>query len=88
MFIIARTAKKATCNMHEWEEEDSLWLFTKEEFDQLPDGIELTSISGDQCVKGKDYIDMDIRFGYMAYGVKNPWEHPLKDLFLIFELKK
>ena len=72
--------------MYSWG--DSLFLFTQEEFDQLPDGTELISISGNQCVKGKDYIDMDTRFHHIAYGVKNPWEHPLKDLFLIFELKK
>lgn len=32
------------------------------------DGIELTCISGDKAVKGKDNIDTDIRFGCLAYG--------------------
>jgi hypothetical protein len=72
--------------MHPWDE--NLELFTPEEFEQLPDGIELTSISGDTKVKGKDTIDMDTRFGHIAYGVKDPWSHSLKDLFLIFKIKK
>jgi hypothetical protein len=36
--------------------------------------------------KGKDHLDDDTRFGYTAYGVKDPWNHSLKDLFLIFKL--
>jgi hypothetical protein len=36
--------------------------------------------------KGKDHIDMDTRYGYTAFGVKDPWNHPLKDLFLIFKI--
>lgn len=72
--------------MAPWNEE--LYLFTPEEYEQLPDGIELTSISGDNKVKGKDYIDMDTRFGHIAYGVNDPWNHPFKDLFLVFKLKQ
>jgi hypothetical protein len=72
--------------MAPWDEE--LYLFTPEEYEQLPDGIELTSISGDSKIKGKDYIDMDTRFGHIAYGVKDPWNHELKDLFLIFKIKQ
>ena len=74
--------------MHPWDE--TLWLFTPEEYEQLPDGIELYSImSGDKpVVKGKDNIDMDTRFGHIAYGVHDPWNHALKDLFLIFKLKQ
>lgn len=72
--------------MHPWDEK--LCLFTPEEFEQLPDGTELTSISGGTKVKGKDYIDMDTRFGHIAYGVHDPWNHPLKDLFLVFKLKQ
>ena len=73
--------------MAPWDGE--LYLFTPEEYEQLPDGIELHSIMKDKSViKGKDYIDMDTRFGYIAYGVKDPWNHPLKDLFLIFKIKQ
>lgn len=70
--------------------DDKLYLFTPEEFEQLPDGTELYSImAGDKpVVKGTDKIDMDTRFGHIAYGVHDPWNHPLKDLFLIFKLKQ
>lgn len=70
--------------MHKWDE--TLWLFTPEEFDKLPIGTELTSINGDVAIKGVDYIDTDIRFGYIAYGVINPTTHPLAELFSIFIL--
>jgi hypothetical protein len=68
--------------------EDGLYLFTPEEFDQLPDGIELFSINGHSAIKGKDYIDQDVRYGHLAFGVKDPWNHELKNLFLLFKLKQ
>lgn len=83
---IARLGTSKT--MHPWDEK--LWLFTPEEYEQLPNGIELYSImSGDKSVvKGVDTIDMDTRFGHIAYGVHDPWNHELKDLFLVFKLKQ
>ena len=87
MRSIRRIVRTGTSKMHPWDE--TLELFTPEEFDQLPDGTELYSIMKDKTViKGKDYIDMDTRFGYLAYGVKDPWNHPLKNLFLIFKIKE
>jgi hypothetical protein len=65
-----------------------LHLFNIEELEQLPDGIELKSVNGSIKVKGKDSIDTDVRYGYTAWGVEDPWNHPLKDLFLIFKLKE
>lgn len=85
MHTIRKIARLGTSKMHPWDE--NLTLFTPEEFDQLPDGLELTSIMGDKKVKGKDEIDMDTRFGHTAWGVEDPWNHPLKDLFLIFKIK-
>jgi hypothetical protein len=74
--------------MAPWNEE-GLYLFTVEEYNQLPDGIELTCIMDDEkAIKGKDCIDLDTRFGHIAYGVYHPWEHELKDLFLVFKLKE
>jgi hypothetical protein len=74
--------------MQRWD--DTLWLFTPEEYEHLPDGTELHSIMiGDKPVfKGVDKIDMDTRFGHIAFGVHDPWNHPLKDLFLVFKLKE
>jgi hypothetical protein len=74
--------------MQLWSEESNLYLFTPEEYEQLPDGIELACIDDEKAIKGKDFIDLDTRFGYIAYGVYYPWEHELKDLFLIFKLKE
>jgi hypothetical protein len=70
--------------MTNWD--DELWLFTPAEVEQLPDGIELTNILGGTAIKGKDYIDMDTRFGHTAYGVKNPNKHPEALLFTKFRL--
>ena len=47
---------------------EKVWLITPEQFVQLPDGTELTSIRGEKKIKGKDDIDQDIRFGYLAFG--------------------
>ncbi len=67
--------------MVRWDE-NGLWLFTLVEFKQLPDGIELESIIGDKAIKGKDYIDDDTRGGYIAWGVRDPFHHELKELFI------
>jgi hypothetical protein len=71
--------------MVRWD--DKLYLLTPEEFDQLPDGVELTCIDGETAIKGKNTIDCDPRFRHLAYGVNDPWNHSLKDLFLCFKLK-
>jgi hypothetical protein len=69
-----------------WDAETRLYLFTEKEFEQLPDGIELETIGGKFKVKGQDTIDLDTRMGYLAFGVRNPFEHEHKDLFLLFTL--
>lgn len=71
--------------MQRWN--DKLWLFTEAEFNQLPDGIVLTSIGGDTVTKGVDKIDMDTRFGHIAFGISNPTTHPEAELFTTFKLK-
>lgn len=87
MRIIRKIVRMGTSDMAPWD--DTLYLFTPEEFDQLPDGTELSSImKGKKVIKGKDKIDMDTRFGHIAFGVEDPWNHQLKDLFLIFKLKQ
>lgn len=49
---------------------DGEWidLLTPEEFARLPDGTLLLSINGKEAIKGRDYIDDDLRGGHMAYG--------------------
>lgn len=73
-----------------WDDkgEESLWLLTPFEFEQLPDGIKLESISGTIKTKGKDEIDMDTRFGQIAWGVRNIKNHPQAKYFTKFLLTK
>lgn len=47
---------------------DPLWLLTPDEFARVPDGATLICISGKTAVKGVDYIDLDCRFGCIAWG--------------------
>lgn len=53
--------------MKKWNKE--LWLLTVDEYNSLPDGTHLQCIDDEIVVKGKDYIDMDTRFGLIAYGL-------------------
>lgn len=68
---------------------DKIWVITPDELSQLPDGTELISIFEEKVVKGKDYIDDDTRFGYLAYGVADPiMEHAQAEYFTKFKLEK
>ena len=46
-----------------------LYLIHESDYNNWPDGVELTSILGEKVIKGKDRIDMDTRGGYLAYGI-------------------
>jgi hypothetical protein len=71
--------------MQKWN--DTLWLLTEYEFSKLPDGFVLTCIDNTTVIKGKDYIDMDIRFGHTAYGVVGPLlAHPEAELLTKIKL--
>ena len=59
-----------------WDSTHKLLLLTPEEFWSLPDGTKLTCIDGEKVVKGADYIDDDLRFNHLAYGVTG--NHPLR----------
>jgi len=65
---------------------DKLWLFTPDEYNRLPDGTILTSILGETVSKGIDYIDMDTRFGHIAYGIKDPTTPEESELFVKIKL--
>lgn len=47
-------------------------LVTLEKFKKLKKGTKLVCIDGTTVIKGKDEIDDDTRFGYMAYGILAP----------------
>lgn len=53
--------------MKKWNEE--LWLLTINEYNELPDNTQLKCIDNEIVIKGKDYIDLDTRFGVIAYGL-------------------
>lgn len=68
--------------MRRWDE--TLWLITPSEFAELPDGTELVCINDETAVKGQDDIDQDTRFGHLAYGVRDPYNHPQAKFFTKF----
>lgn len=51
-----------------WDE--TLALIPGEWHATLPKGLVLESITGETVEVGKDYIDDDIRYGCLAYGIK------------------
>lgn len=69
--------------------DEELWLLTPKEFTELPSGVKLMSINNTFAVKGVDYIDQDIRFGCLAYGLTKELveEQNLEHDFLIMLLK-
>lgn len=71
--------------MKPWDEH--LYLFTLAEYELLPDGFELACIDGTKQTKGKDYIDLDTRFGYIAYGINDPHNHPESELLTLIRLR-
>lgn len=51
-----------------WDDEGVLILIPLWAFNVIADGEELTSISGETKIKGQDEIDLDVRFGCIAWG--------------------
>ncbi len=52
------------------KEENPLRLITPEQFHDLPDGTLLVSIAGKAKIKGLDDIDLDTRYGCIAWGFR------------------
>lgn len=71
-----------------FDEDDNLYLFSLDEFHQLPNGFELECFDGTKSVKSVDDIDLDTRFNHIAYGVRNIETHPERNLLLTFLLKR
>lgn len=74
--------------MHIWDKTDGkpLWLFTVDEFKQLPENTVLECIDGEFYIKGVDDIDLDTRANHIAFGIRDIENHPEKELFLKFKL--
>ena len=64
-----------------------LYLITPDELKLLPHGFVLTDIDGYTHVIGHDIIDNDTRGGHLAYGIRDPKNHPQKDQIMWFLLK-
>lgn len=61
---------KACLDRNNWRLEDGrvIGLLTPEDLENTPDGTLLYDIEGNSAVVGKDEIDNDVRYGYLAYG--------------------
>lgn len=72
--------------MMKWDE--TLWLLTEEELDELPDGTRLMSINNDIVGKHPD-LDRDTRFGVLAYGLTDELieTQNLKDRVLLWKIR-
>lgn len=53
-----------------WDEKNGIMLVPHSLYGALPNGTVLYDINGGTVVKGQDNIDMDTRFGLLAYGIK------------------
>lgn len=71
--------------MTRWE--GDFWLLTPEEAQQLPDGVEFESINGDITQDRQSILGRGIRFGHLAWGVRDPFNHEQRNFFLTFILK-
>jgi hypothetical protein len=61
--------EKLGCGIWAHEDGEALMLFPAEWYDQLPNGLEITSISGDNREFERGKSDRDHRMGYLPYGV-------------------
>lgn len=72
--------------MIKWD--DTLWLLTEQELDDLPDGTKLKSINNMYEYKS-DRLDRDTRFGVLAYGLTEELikEQKLEDRVLLWKIR-
>ena len=75
--ILVEFIPHSRINQNPWDKSsDPLWLLTPKEYEQVPNGTPFECISGQQVIKGIDYIDQDSRFGYIAFGWRDSWLPP------------
>jgi hypothetical protein len=72
--------------MVKWD--DTLWLLTERELDELEDGTRLMSINNRIELKNPE-LDRDIRFGVLAYGLTEELieEQGLADKVLLWHIR-
>jgi hypothetical protein len=56
-----------------WDNEvpNPVYLILKDVWDDIPDGTAVISFDNEVKTKGKDEIDLDYRFGRLAYGLND-----------------
>ena len=54
---------------YELKDKRVIHLIHIDDYKSIPNGTVLTDIFGEDCIVGKDYIDLDTRGGYLAYGI-------------------
>lgn len=70
-FTKITTEEAKELRFQRWDEEHpNLWLFPLYLVPIIPEGLEVTSISGNKYKYEKDKADNDIRFGCVAYGIE------------------
>lgn len=69
-------------SVNKWQLDDGsdIYLITPQQYEKLPEGVELVCIDGKKKMKGKDYIDDDTRGGFIAYGVNKKIYERIKHL--------
>lgn len=72
--------------MIKWDE--TLWLLTEQELDELPDGTRLLSINN-RIERKSPNLDRDTRFGVLAYGLTEELikEQGLADRVLLWHIR-
>jgi hypothetical protein len=73
--------------MIQWD--NTLWLLTEREMDELPAGTRLMSINNRIVSKDDEDMDRDTRFGVLAYGLTEELieEQGLADRVLLWRIR-
>lgn len=56
--------------MRPWGADERLWLFPHQWFDDIPEGLEVTTINGETEPFHPDEFNRDIRMGVLAFGLE------------------
>jgi hypothetical protein len=59
--------------MRPWGADKDLWLFPHEWFDDIPEGLEVTTISDETKEFHPDEFNRDIRMGVLSFGLEVEW---------------
>lgn len=66
-FFTLTDEQKHILGFGRWSDE-GMWLIPLYAYNYIADGETLMSINGERAIKGVDEIDLDVRFGCIAFG--------------------